>query len=112
MQTEVSVKGDSSLVSQEVCEQLFLTLREGVRNAVSHSGAGRITVAVEFTPEKISGSVEDDGHGFDPREVVPHTSGGLKSMKERMTLIGGSLRLDSTPGGTRIEVDIPLSQRG
>ena len=112
MQTEVSVKGDSSLVPQEVRDQLFLTLREGVRNAVSHSGAGRITVAVEITPEKISGSVEDDGRGFDPRGAASHTSGGLKSMKERMTLIGGSLRLDSTPGGTRIEVDVPLSQRG
>jgi PAS domain S-box-containing protein len=112
MQTEVSVKGDESLVPQGTRNQLFSILREGVRNAVSHSGAGRITVALEITPEKISGSVEDDGRGFDPREVAPHTSGGLKSMQERATLVGGSLRLDSTPGGTRIEVYIPLSQRG
>ena len=66
MRTEVSVQGDSSLLPEGMRDQLFLVLREGVRNAVSHAKAGRIKVAAEITPEKILGSVEDDGCGFDP----------------------------------------------
>ncbi len=108
--TEVSVEGDESLASQEVRDQLFLTLREGVRNAVSHSGAKTITVAVEVTPKEVSGSIEDNGRGFDPQGV--RTGGGLKSMRERAALASSSLRLESAPGGgTRIEVSIPLSER-
>ncbi|MDQ4062373.1 MAG: PAS domain S-box protein, partial [Actinomycetota bacterium] len=111
VQTEVSVDGDESLVPQGMRNQLFLILREGVRNAVSHAGARRITVAVEITPERVLGLIEDDGHGFDPREV--RTGGGLKSMRERASLAGGSSRFESAPGGgTRVEVTIPLSRRG
>jgi len=113
MHTEVSVEGDEQLVPQGTRNQLFLILREGIRNAVSHSEAGKITVAVEIAPERILGSVEDDGRGFDPQEVATHPGGGLESMRERAALAGGSLRLESVPGdGTRIEVTIPLSQRG
>ncbi len=110
MHAEVSVEGDSSLVPQRLQDQLFLTLREGVRNAVSHSGAKTISVAVEVTPEEVSSSIEDNGRGFDPQGV--RTGGGLKSMRERAALASGSLRLESAPGGgTRIEVSIPLSGR-
>ncbi len=108
--TEVSVEGDESLAPQEVRDQLFLILREGVRNAVSHAEAERISVAVEVTPDKIFGLVEDDGRGFDP--PPGHAGGGIESMRERAALVGGSLRLESTPGGTRIEVTVPLSRRG
>jgi len=109
--TEVSVGGDESLAPQEVRDQLFLTLREGVRNAVSHAEAERISVSVEITPGKIFGSVEDDGRGFDTPEVPAHAGGGLESMRERAALVSGSLSLESGPGGTRIEVTVPLSRQ-
>lgn len=111
VRTGISVEGDKSLVPQGMRDQLFLILREGVRNAVSHSGAKRITVYVQITPEKVFGSVEDDGRGFDPQEA--RAGGGLESMRERAALVGGSSRFESTPGGgTRVEVTVPLSRRG
>ena len=61
----LSVEGDEDAVSAEVREQLFLVLREAVRNAVSHSGAGRVSVEVRTDGERIVGVVEDDGRGFD-----------------------------------------------
>ncbi|CAA9463181.1 MAG: diguanylate cyclase/phosphodiesterase (GGDEF & EAL domains) with PAS/PAC sensor(s) [uncultured Rubrobacteraceae bacterium] len=109
---EVSVEGDESLAPREVRDQLFLILREGVRNAVSHAEAESISVAVEITPDKIFGSVEDDGRGFDPPELPARAGGGLESMRERAALVGGSLRLASYPDGTRIKVTVPLSRRG
>ncbi len=90
---------------------MFLILREGVRNAVSHAEAGRITVAVEITPEKVLGLIEDNGRGFDPREV--RAGGGFKSIRERAALVGGSSRFESAPGeGTKVEVTVPLAWRG
>ena len=111
VRTEVSVEGDDSLVPRGVRNQLFLILREGVRNAVSHAEAGRITVAVEITPEKVLGLIEDNGRGFDPREV--RAGGGFKSIRERAALVGGSSRFESAPGeGTKVEVTVPLAWRG
>jgi nitrate/nitrite-specific signal transduction histidine kinase len=49
-------------------------LREGVRNAVSHSGAGRIDVGVRVCSEEVVGRGEDDGRGF--AEEDASTGGG------------------------------------
>ena len=102
--------GDEALVSAGVREQLFLVLREAVRNAVSHSRAGKVTVAVNIGQERITGVVEDDGQGFDRKRTDPAESGGLASMAERTALLGGACSVDSAPGeGTRVEASFPLA---
>src|SRR5918994_1300762 len=62
---ELSTSGAESRLSDHQRGQLYLILREAVRNAVRHSGCGRPTVGLHITPEEVSGYVEDDGHGFD-----------------------------------------------
>ena len=107
----VSVKGDELLIAPQVVrEELFLILREGVRNAVRHSGASTITVEVNITKNQLKAAVEDDGRGFEPGEEATDAGGtGLTSMKERASLLGGNLNLASEPGkGTRIEILLPL----
>ena len=53
--------------------------------------------------------VADDGAGFDP-SVAPHGA-GLANMTDRLGAIGGSLRIDSSPGhGARIAGAIPLGR--
>lgn len=114
MRSWVSVKGDESLISPEVRDELFLTLREGVRNAVNHSGAETLSVGLHVTEDRVRATVEDDGRGFDPGDETAQGGTGLASMQERTALLGGHLHLTSTPGkGTKIEVLIPLprSQR-
>ena len=109
MNRELSVVGDEAPVSAGVREQLFLVLREAVRNAVSHSGAGKVTVAVRVDRERIAGVVEDDGRGFDRKTTDPAESGGLASMSERTRLFGGACSVESAPGeGTRVEASFPL----
>jgi signal transduction histidine kinase len=51
--------------------------------------------------------IEDDGVGFDPEaDYSGHL--GLKSMRERAEALGGSLSIDSRPGGgSRIQVSVP-----
>jgi PAS domain S-box-containing protein len=103
----VSVEGDEAIVPPYVREQLFVILREGVRNAVSHSEAGRIDVGVRVCSEEVVGYVEDDGRGFAEEEGA--TRGGVRSMRERAGLVGGTFRSASGSGvGTAIRVTIPL----
>jgi PAS domain S-box-containing protein len=106
----IRVDGDETGVPGHVRGQLFLMLREAVRNAVSHSGCGSLSVGLDIAPEIIVGSVEDDGRGFDP--AAGNGGVGLRSMRERAALLDGALKLDCGPGrGTRVEVSVPLTGR-
>ena len=109
MTHELSVAGEEGAVAAEVREQLFLVLREAVRNAVSHSGTGRLSVAVEVEGERVVGIVEDEGRGFEPATVEGGGSGGLAHMAQRASLVGGACSVYSAPGGgTRVEASFPL----
>lgn len=107
MKQSLIVRGDDSSVPSEKREQMYLALREAVRNVASHSGASEVRVAIDIDPEKIVGVVEDDGRGFTRGKAKE--SGGLAYMAERASLLGGTCSVGSRPGeGTRVEVSLPL----
>jgi len=109
MEGKLSVVGDEAAVSDGVREQLFLVLREAVRNAVSHSGASRLSVGVSTDRERIVGVVEDDGGGFERKPPERTEAGGLAYMAERASELGGTCSIESAPGkGTRVETSFPL----
>jgi signal transduction histidine kinase len=109
---ELSVSGEEGAISDEAREQLFLVLREAVRNAASHSGAAKISVSVAVEGERVVGAVEDDGRGFE-KTAGPEEIGGLAHMAERASLLGGACSVDSAPGeGTRVEVSLPAGGAG
>jgi signal transduction histidine kinase len=66
----------------------------------------RVELAVAGGAARLT--VSDDGRGFDPA-AVPEGHFGLIGMGERARLLGGELRIDSSPGhGTTVEVSAPL----
>ena len=92
---------------------LYRILQEATSNIVNHAAADRMRVSLYRDDDALHLQIEDNGCGFDPASVVSRdgeTRGlGLISMKERVSLSGGSYRLESTPGfGTRIHVSWPL----
>jgi PAS domain S-box-containing protein len=109
---DVSFSGEEAAIPNHVAMQAYLTMREALRNAVRHSGCSRIGIMLEVRDGDVHGLVEDDGEGFDPEEMgraTPSWGVGLRSMRERAEMLGGSLRLDSGPGdGTRVEVRVPV----
>lgn len=101
-------KGPSEL-SPEVQYNLLRIASEAMNNAVKHSGAKVIEVALESTAESLRLSVKDDGAGFS-RENGNVRPGhyGLIGMKERAAQIGAELKLASEPGrGTTVSVLLP-----
>jgi signal transduction histidine kinase len=109
---ELGVEGDEGLLPARTRDQMFLILREAVRNTVAHSGSSLVRVAVRVADGEVIGVVEDDGGGFDPDGARRDGSGGLTYMEERTALLGGRLRVESVPGrGTRVAVEVPLRPR-
>jgi signal transduction histidine kinase len=106
----VSAKGDESFLTTEVRDEMYLILREAIRNAVAHSAARSIRVEFDAREYEVKASVEDDGRGFDLEITAVSSYGtGLASMRERVALLGGALNLRSHPGrGTKVEISVPL----
>src|SRR5215203_3479537 len=112
MEMDVSFSGEESQVPGPVATQVYLAMREAVRNAVRHSGCSCIGVTLSVRDGKLRGLVEDDGEGFDPEalaKAMPSWGVGLRSMRERAEMLGGTVHVDSEPGaGTRVELRVPL----
>jgi signal transduction histidine kinase len=122
VEAELSVAGDESSIPPHAAEQAYLVMREAVRNAVEHSECGRIGISLEIEDAELRGRVEDDGSGFDARDELGEGRNGdrgdeasaegvgLRSMRERMELLGGRLDISSEPGrGTAVTLRVPLA---
>jgi two-component system NarL family sensor kinase len=86
---------------------LYRIAQQAIANVARHAGAHHATIRLTREPGGVRLRVEDDGTGFDPAEV-PSGRFGLVGMSERARLLGGTLRLESSPdGGTVVEVTVP-----
>lgn len=87
---------------------LFLAFKEALNNAVRHSGASEVRVALELAPNELRLSVTDNGRGLAARGDSPG-SDGLASMRQRLEKLGGRCRITSQPEqGTTVEFSLPL----
>jgi len=113
MPVEFVVEGNRNRLPAEYETVLFRITQEALINIAKHASASRACVQLEILPEQISLLIEDDGCGFNPRELLqgshPHTGWGLLGIQERTLLLGGQCQFDSKPGqGARIRVQVPL----
>ncbi|WP_329582218.1 sensor histidine kinase [Kitasatospora sp. NBC_01250] len=107
---QIWVKGSDDWVPGQISEELFIIVRECLRNALRHAEAGNIVVHVDIAPHEVQAEVLDDGRGFDPGTVRGKgTSNGLDGMRERVQLLHGTVDIASTPGkGTQVRIWIPI----
>ncbi|HKO98700.1 MAG TPA: sensor histidine kinase [Pyrinomonadaceae bacterium] len=105
-------KGCSGLLPNDVTLCLFRIVQEALRNAIKHSAAREVTVALAGTPDGIELSVSDNGRGFDMSSLESKSGLGLISMRERLRLVGGLISVQSSARGTKIEVSVPLNGSG
>lgn len=89
---------------------LFRIAQEALNNVIQHAGARKARMTLETTAEAVRLIVEDDGRGF-VAEQAPEGRFGLVGLSERARLLGGHLRLETSPGtGTRVDVTIPVEK--
>lgn len=101
--------GFSQRLPAAVESSLFRLVQEAINNIVKHAQAREAWVTLRGTREAISGSIRDNGTGFDLAGLPSGAGTGLLGMQERVKLLGGKLVIKSTHGkGTRIRFEIPL----
>jgi signal transduction histidine kinase len=86
---------------------LYRVVQEAMTNVVRHAGATRVDVLVERSADRVMVMVEDDGVGFEPDRVERGAHFGLLGLRERADALGGTLTVESRPGGgTTVVVEV------
>jgi signal transduction histidine kinase len=106
----LNVRGDDFTPSQRYA--LLALVREGLLNAQEHGRASRIRVRISAGPRRTVAIVEDDGRGFDVESTLQRAAQrgrlGLAGLAERIRMLGGTVRIESSPGGpTRLSAILP-----
>jgi signal transduction histidine kinase len=89
--------------TSESAATIWFVCSEGVANVLKHASASRLLVEVDVGRSGIRVLVEDDGRGGADAD-----GSGLGGLGDRLAALGGSLRVESRPGGgTRLVASLP-----
>ena len=113
IKTHFSFLGSEERLSARAKIFLFRIVQEALANVHRHSRARKVDVLLDVANHRIHASVIDDGVGFDwkklQRQSEKLSSFGVKGMRERAKLLGGTAVVESQVGeGTRVMVQIPI----
>ena len=107
---EVDGPGERLPLVPEVEEQLYRLGQEAMANVIKHARASSASVRIAAGDDTVVIHVSDDGRGFNPAAVGPEHF-GLRSMRGRVTELGGRLEVTSGLGhGTVLRVEVPAQR--
>ena len=114
LSVEIGADPRADSARKDVRTLLFESVRELLFNAVKYAQTDRVTLALELdADDQLCITVTDQGVGFEParlddRSKAGQVGWGLFRIRERLTLLGGRLDIDSAPGrGTRVRLVAP-----
>jgi PAS domain S-box-containing protein len=96
-------------LNETVSTAAYRIAQEALTNIARHAGAGRVKVSLRSSNGLLTLAVVDDGQGFDALHLSESEGLGVAGMRERATLVGGSLDVKSrTQKGTRVNLKVPI----
>ena len=102
----VTVVGETPALDRDTEVVLLRCAQEGLSNVRKHAAARNATLELAFDVASVTLIVRDDGGGFDTEAA--NDGFGLSGMRDRLTLVGGTLVIESTPGaGTSLTATLP-----
>jgi signal transduction histidine kinase len=106
---DFNADAEAARFGDERAETLLRIAQEALRNVERHARATRVVMRLHSTKDSsLELRIEDDGIGFDPRELRPGHF-GIVGLREQAALIGAELHIDSAPnGGTTLRVSLRL----
>jgi signal transduction histidine kinase len=110
---DVAVTGETVPLPTEMEVTLLRVAQEALNNVGKHAAAGRAVLTLSYMGDRVTLDVMDDGVGFKPDgaflQAGPGGGFGLRAMRERVEGAGGTLLVESEPGGgTTLAAGLPV----
>jgi len=107
-----ATEGSDNALSAPAKSVLYRVAQEAVQNARRHAAPRHIDIRLESGADSVTLEIADDGRGFDLAAKQREQTGiGLFTMRERVALVDGELRVSTRPGGgTSVVASIPLHE--
>jgi signal transduction histidine kinase len=103
--------GTPGPLAAEARVALFRSAQEALTNIGKHANAGRVDVHLQWTENDVTLRVCDDGAGLAGSSTLPGGGNGLRGMRERAELVGGTADAGPTEHGFAVTVRLPLDER-
>jgi signal transduction histidine kinase len=102
------IVGTPQELAPEIAAAVFRVAQEALTNAGKHASPTKVALTVTYLPKELLLDVRDNGVGYDPD--APSSGYGLRTMRDRLIRIGGTLTIESAPGsGTAVNASVPLA---
>lgn len=109
MIVSIATELESDDLPDEYKTCVYRVVQEALHNCERHSQATTIRIRVEQKPGRLTLIIQDDGQGFDVRQMK---GVGLLGIQERVARLGGKASVHSKPGdGTVLSVELLLTQQ-
>lgn len=108
----MSDEAEGHAVPDEQAIAVFRILQESLNNIARHARATRVEVEMRIDSQRLTMAIQDNGVGMYPGDRRKVRRFGLVGIEERVTILGGDLAIDSSPGqGTVVRLSIPTRRR-
>ncbi|MGB3155284.1 MAG: sensor histidine kinase [Chitinophagaceae bacterium] len=109
LQAHVSTEGLEERFDSNAETVLYRVIQECVSNAIQHAGATTLDISIIRDKDGISGTIEDNGRGFDVADKANFEGIGLKNITTRIEYLKGTVDFDSASGrGTVVAFHVPI----
>jgi signal transduction histidine kinase len=104
--TEFHLDKDLDMLPEDVTHCLYRCAQEAIENTLRHAKAKNVAVNLTAEDDNVVLTIHDDGMGFDP-QLLGKEHLGIRGMRERVEILGGTLTIESTKGsGTEVRVTL------
>lgn len=117
LSVELNLERLEPRIPRTLAQEIYFIVHESMINTARHAKASALRAEIAVKDNGVYIMVSDDGRGFPFRgrydhETLATMNLGPVTLKERITSLGGSLALDSSDNGTRLEITLPLTEKG
>ncbi|SDI45197.1 ATP-binding response regulator [Propionivibrio dicarboxylicus] len=110
---DLSLSCEDFGLDEPMSTAIFRIVQEALTNIARHAEASHAMVALDERDGDLLVTIADDGRGLPPEPTETRQSFGIVGIRERVSLLRGTVTIDSAPGrGTHIEVRLPRSGGG
>ena len=95
-------------LSREIEIAAYRCVQEALHNVTKHSRAHNVSIELWRSEQRLTLLIQDDGIGISDKQQVRTKGFGLIGMRDRIAVLGGTVRISSQAGGTRVRIFLPI----